>query len=236
LLITVPGPIPAAALSGSKINDRVKVDISNDGTGSSTGRTTVVLYASPDGTYNSNEAQLGIVTRSLNIRAGVSKEVVVPVKTLPASLEGDYFFLASVIAPTQTVQGVSTTAIDISPAFIDLSDAVASIPAVGHLGGNISVSVDVTNNGNVIAKHPLDILFELSPNTDGSDPVQAANVAHPISLKPGTSQLLHLHVPVALGLPSGNQFIVAVIDPMDVFDDTDLANNVAVSVTPVSFR
>lgn len=156
--------------------------------------------------------------------------------TLPASLNGSYFILANVISPTQTVMGVSKTSVVISPQHIDLGDAITSVPAVARLGGKISVALDVTNGGNETAKGTLAILFELSTASDGSNPVQVATLTQRINIKAGKSKVLHLHVPVALGAPSGNQFIAAVLDPANVFNDTNLANNTAISTTPVSFR
>lgn len=236
LLVTVPGPIPASAIAGANVNDHIKVNIANDGTGPSTGRTTITLYASPDGTFDSTDAQLATVTRSLNIKAGFSKTVAVDVKALPQNLDGSYFVLADVIAPTQTVMGVSTSSVDVSPVHVDLANAIVSVPSIGHLGSKISVTLDVTNNGNETAKGILDTLIELSASADGANPFQAANLTNHISIKAGKSVKLHLRVPVALGSPSGNQFIVAVLDPNDVFNDSNLVNNTAISASPVSFR
>jgi hypothetical protein len=236
LLVTVPGPIPASAVAGAKVNDHVKVNIANDGTGKFSGRTTVTLYASPNGILSNTDAQLGTVTRSLGIRAGTSKNVVIVVHTLPQNLDGDYFVLANVIAPTQTVEGVSATAVVVSPAHVDLSNAITSVPGIGHLGHKINVTLDVTNLGNETAKGTLDTLFELSVNIGGSNPFQVATLTKHINLKAGGSVKLHLSVPVALGSPSGNQFIVAVLDPNDLFNDSNLANNTAISAAPVSFR
>jgi CARDB protein len=236
LLVTVPGPIPASAIAGAKVNDRIKVNIANEGAGKFSGRTTVTLYASSDGTFSDADVQLGGTTTGITIPAGTNKSVSIKVSKFPLALNGSYFVLANVITPAQTVEGVSKSAVDVSPANVDLSDALVSVPSVAHLGGKISVTLDVSNHGNEIATGTLDTLFELSSNSAGSNPFQVANVGAHIKLKPGASAKLHLNVPVALGSPSGNQFIVAVVDPSDRFNDSNLANNVAISAAPVTFK
>jgi hypothetical protein len=234
LLVTVPGPIPASAIAGAKLNDRIEVNIANSGSDRLSGRATVTLYASPDGTFSSTDAQLGTVTKNLIIPAGSNKNVVIKVATLPQNLDGNYFVLANVVAPTETVEGVSRTAIDVSPAHVDLANAITSVPAAGHLGSTISVTLDVSNIGNETAKGTLATLFELSTSANGANPFQVATLTKHISITAGKSELLHLRVPVALGSPSGNQFIVAVLDPSNVFNDSNLANNTAISAAPVS--
>jgi len=236
LLVTVPGPVPASAIAGAKVNDHIEVNIANDGPGKLSGRTRVTLYASPNGAYSSSDAQLAVLTKSLNIADGSNKDVALKVGSFPQNLDGNYFLLARVTTPTQTVQGVSGTATAVTPAHVDLSNAVTSVPPIGHLGGKISVNLDIKNLGNEIAKGTLDTLFELSASSDGANPIQAASLTSHIDLKPDASQKLHFSVPVALGSPSGNQFIVAVVDPNDAFNELPRTNNTAVSAVPVSFR
>jgi hypothetical protein len=236
LLVTVPGPVPASAIAGAKVNDHIEVNIANDGPGKFSGRTSVTLFASPTGTYSSTDAQLTVVTKSLSIPDGTSKDVELKVAAFPRNLDGNYFLLASVTTPTQTVQGVSGTEIAVTPAHVDLSNAITSVPATGHLGSKISVNLNIKNLGNEIADGTLDTLFELSQSSDGADAVQVATLTSHINLKPNASEKLHLSVPVALGSPSGNQFVVAVLDPNDVFNESPTSNNTAVSAVPVSFR
>jgi hypothetical protein len=236
LRVSVPGPIPVAAIAGAKVNDRIKVNIANDGTGKFSGRTIVTLYASPDGTYSSVDAQLSGVTSSLSIPAGTNRTVFIKVAKFPQTLSGEFFLLANVITPTQTIVGVSTAKVDVSPPNIDLSDAITSVPSVVHLGGKMNATLNVSNHGNETATGTLGTLFALSTNSDGSNPFTVATLTKHINLKPGATTKLHLSVPVALGSPSGNQFIVAVVDPSDVFNDSNLANNTAVSTSPVSFH
>jgi len=236
LVATVPGPLPSMAVAGAKVNDHVEVTIDNIGTGKSSGRTTITLFAVPTGNNNNPEVQIGSLKESLTIPAGSTKEFKVSVPMIPQSLDGEYNVLADVTAPNATADGTSSTSVDVSPPFIDLSDAITSVPATARIGAKTSVTLDVTNHGNVTATGKLDTLFDLSANSDGSDPFQVANVTAHISIKPGVTAILHLSVPVALGSPSGDQFIVAVVDPQDVFNDTNPDNNTAVSATPVSYH
>ena len=103
------------------------------------------------------------------------------------------------------------------------------------LGSVFSVTLDVTNHGNKTAQGTLDTLFEMSTSGNGSNPFQVANVTVPIKIKPGASEILHLNVPTALGGPTGEEYIVAVLDPMNAFDEPSLSNNTAISLTRVDF-
>jgi uncharacterized membrane protein len=235
LSVTISGPVPTTAVGAVKVNDHITVKIANAGTGKFSGRTAVTLYASSDGTFSASDPQLGAITQNLIIPAGASRNVVVRVPEFPQNLDGDYFLVANVAAPTATAQGVSAAAIDISPAEIDFSNAITAVPAAAKPGARIRVTLDVTNFGNVNATGWLGMIFELSSSSDGSNPIQVANVTSHILIKPGGSEKLPLSVPVPLGSPAGNQFIVSVLDPSDVFNSPNRTNNTAISALPVNF-
>ena len=60
----------------------------------------------------------------------------------------------------------------------------------------------------------------------GSSPVNLATLSKPIVIKPGKMQVLHFLVVLPLGIPTGNQFIVANVDPMRTCTTTqNLLNN-----------
>jgi len=94
--------------------------------------------------------------------------------------------------------------------------------------------VQVTNAGNVTVAHTVDVLLELSTSSDGSNPFQLANLNVHLDVKPGATQTFHLKVPIPAGAPGGNQYLVVVVDPGNVLGDVNLANNTAVSASPIS--
>ena len=54
-----------------------------------------------------------------------------------------------------------------------------------------------------------------------------------MNIQPGKHTTLHLKVPLAVGMPTGNQYIVANVDPANEFLDPLLGDNISVSVSPV---
>ena len=119
---------------------------------------------------------------------------------------------------------------------VDLTGSITSIPTSVALGHTFNVTMTLTNDGLTSAAGVLDILFELSSSSNGSNPFQVANVTTRISLAPGGSKSVTLSVPVALGSLTGDMYLMAVIDPMDAFHDVNMSNNITISTTRISFH
>jgi hypothetical protein len=229
--VTVIGPVPASVTAGATVNDTIAVQLTNNGAARISGATTVKLYAARDG----KDTLLGTVTKTVHLAAGGSKDLDVAVAAFPKKLSGHYFLLADVVAPAQSASGVSTTQVDVVRPHVDLANQIVSVPTTAQLGSTFNVKLDVTNLGTKTAAGTLGTLFEMSTSSNGSNPFQIATITAPIDIKPGATKKLTLTVPVALGSPTGKEFIVAVLDPTDAFSDPDLTNNTAVSLKQVDF-
>ena len=81
----------------------------------------------------------------------------------------------------------------------------------------------------------LPVLFEASTSARGSNPFQVATLTQKFNLNPGASATLHFSIPVASGSPTGHQYVVAVVDPMNSFKESNLSDKVSVSRNPVDF-
>jgi hypothetical protein len=236
LVVSVPGPIPTTAISGEKFVDHIAVSIANDGTGTTSGPYSVTLFASTTTALTVNSSQIFQKPESPHISTQRNKSYTFHVPTLPVNLDGTYYIIAEVSGGQGTAVGASKTTIAITPAHIDLSNVVTKVPTTGRLGQKISVVLTVSNLGNEEAKGKLAVAFSDSIFQSGASAVALGTVSTTIAIKPGFSKPLHLRVPVPLGTLSGNQYIVADIDPLDVFHDTNLANNTAFSGSPVSLH
>jgi hypothetical protein len=118
------------------------------------------------------------------------------------------------------------------PPEIDLSDRLVSVPSSGVIGRSISVTLDVSNSGNILASGPLQVAFAASPTPDGADAFALGTVSTHISLKPGVTHPAHLSIRLPAGVVAGSEYLVATVDPGDLYADVDLSNNTAVSATP----
>jgi hypothetical protein len=223
--------LPMAVVSGTKTPVVASIKIANSGNMTSSGTTTISLYASGDGSV-ADGTLITFVSRRLVIGVGKSVVTAVPLRKYPSVPNGDYFVVAAVTDPDGGASSVSSaTTVNIAAAFIDLAALSVSAPVKGTIGKRLSVTVDVTNDGNSLASGPLQIAFAVSQNTDGSDSFALGTLGTRISLMRGVSRKMVFSVPLVPGTPGGNTYIVATVDPADMFVDSNLMNNTAVSTT-----
>lgn len=235
IVVAVVPPLPSSAISGEIANKRIGINIANNGPDRLHGLGTLTLFASLDGVLGNDDAQITTRNFPLNIPAGRNHTYRLNVHTFPQNLNGNYFIIGQVSGAnaTATTQGTSVSAVTILPAQIDLAATLVKAPRTGHVGRKIGVSVDVTNAGNVSAKGSLAVAFSLSANSDGSNPFAIGSLSRRIVLRAGHHTVLHFAVPLAAGVQSGNQYVVADVDPSNLFSDPNLGNNTMVSLTPV---
>jgi hypothetical protein len=107
------------------------------------------------------------------------------------------------------------------------------VPATATLAKPISVVISLENLGNIQASGSLDVLFETSASASGTNPIQVGNLTTTIKLAPGKTQILHLKPVIASGSPTGEMYLIAVVDPANVFSDIDLANNTVISSSAI---
>jgi len=238
LVASLPGTLAPSAISGAKFNGRISVNVANNGDGKTSGAYTFTLFASTDSTLDSGDSQIYTAKRGLSVRPQKNKTLVFRVPTLPVNLDGSYHILAQVTGAQASATGASGGVIAITPAHVDLSDTPATVPHTAALGKKMNVVLTIANGGNVAAKGVLDIAFAASSDPTGSAPFGLGTVTAHVNIKPSASKVLHLRVPLPLGAMSGNQYIVAtvMVDPKDGVVDSNLLNNVSVSVQPVSLH
>ena len=234
LAVTIPGPLPATEIAGAKVNLAVPVTIANSGTVGAIGKFTIQLYAIQG---SSSTPLTSAVKRSLDVAVGGSDTVKLTLPSFPSSLRGDYTIRATVKFSQKgfnaSLTGESSTRVDLVGPTVDLTGTIVNLPSTATLGQTFPVSLVVKNSGTATAHGSLDVLFEYSASETGSNPFQVANIVSAIDLKPAQSAKLNLKVPLALGSPSGYEYIVAVVDPMDVFNESNTSDKVSVSARPV---
>jgi hypothetical protein len=221
--------IPATVVSGVKTPAFAQLRIVNNGNVPSSGLTPISILASPDGT-----AASGTVIKNfslhLTIRAGRSALVRLALPLFPGVPDIVNSIVAQVTDPTGGISSItSSTTINLAAPVIDLSSPQLIVPATGTVGRPISVTLSITNNGNVFAKGTLQIAF-----TDTSDALPTVSVK--INLKPGGTQRLKLRVPIPAGSQPGSQTLTANLDPMNTFEESDLTNNTVSSVVPIQLK
>ena len=114
---------------------------------------------------------------------------------------------------------------------VNLIGDITRVPASVTLGNAFSATVIITNNGTKTADGTLNVLFEFSTSSNGSNPFQVAVPTKKIDLAPGVSLKVRFSVPTALGGPTGLDYVVAVVDPTDAFKELNLTDNTSISHT-----
>jgi hypothetical protein len=122
---------------------------------------------------------------------------------------------------------------------VDLVDAVSFIaPKTGTLkpGQAVTAQVQVANRGTTAAKGNLGFVLGLSANADGASMVIPETTSKKINLAAGASKSFSIKLKVPVGFVPGTYFAVAEVDPINLFNDTNLLNNAAVSLNSVAVQ
>ncbi len=226
--------LPNSIVSGTTQHGSVLVDFVNNGSTTDQGTFKVEVFASDDGVMT----EIGHGRGFRVLGAGDSGDVDVAVIVHKTLGVGSYELLAEVTDPLgSTSTSTSGPTFAVVPAVIDLSDTVSIVapPSSQVLPGkSCKLAVEVTNNGNTKAIGPLTIDFSFSANPDGSDPQMAPTKIRHLGLAAGAETVFRISERVAVGTTPDPYFVAADIDPNDTFNETDLANNTAVTPTELT--
>jgi hypothetical protein len=198
--------LASAVVGGSKSKAVATVKITNGGNVASTGTTTVGIYASPDG--NTDDAVLiEPLPKKISIKPGGSATIAVPLKLIPASLDGTYTILAEVTDPDgQTTSVNSGTTVQVAPAFVSIaaSSAVFS-PSTIAAGKTATLTVTLENRGNVPTTGQATIGIGLS--TDGTtEAPNPASLFKTVALPVAKPVVLHLKFTIPSTTEAGAYF------------------------------
>jgi hypothetical protein len=220
--------LPAAVVAGSRTSAAAVVKVTNAGNVPSSGITSVGLYASTDG-IAADGSLLKTLSRRLVIQPGKFINLSVPLGAYPTVAAGDYEIIAQVVDPqSQVSSAASTSTVQISPAYINLTVANPAAPTTATTGKSIVVSLLLSNTGNVIAAGPLQIEFGFAATADGSNPTNLPLITTQIHLLPGKSQLLRVRLPIPASLTAGTDYLVVDLDPSNTFNESSVTDNSAV--------
>ena len=196
--------LPTAVVTGRPVRGTVAVTLTNGGTATSTGATTVTLYAVA-GASDSAVTPIARVTRRLTLRAGRSARVAVPVRG-PVLPGGAY----SVVARVTDAAGGTSTAADDRPLGVAAAHAAVSVgvtsvqPRAVTPGRMLLLTLAVVNGGNVAATGPAMIAVSLVADGSGP-PVGVATVNRPLRVAAGGRAVpVRVAVRVPTAVPAGS--------------------------------
>ena len=237
---TITGVLPATLVATVKNTTSVTLTLTNSGAVPAKGPYTIRLFASVDQTLDPSDTLISTTAKTLaSLKAGAGRSMKFKLGTVPVvPTDGAYFILADITgAINGGVDSVSASAgtVAIANPFIDLSDTVAiTAPAAGRTvtpGKPFTLTVDVTNHGNVTATGPLAIDIGRSLSAAGTTPTDEGITAKTVKILPGKTDVIKLTRNVPVDVSLGSYFYVATIDPSAAFANTDLTDNVAITAT-----
>jgi hypothetical protein len=233
LVPTAVSNIPANVVGGQHTNGAIFVDVENTGAAAIRGDYTLTLLVSPDGAIGDASA---FTTRNeflARLNPGTTRAVRVAIGNYPAVAAGNYHVLAEIggsLAGVGDNVVASTETVNIATPFIDLTDSIRLVgPSTIDPGQRYGLVVTVTNNGNAIARGPLEFQLGTSAASDGSSTTIISTPTRPLVLPAGRSESFLFVERVAAGTAPGSFFGDVTIDPNDTFGESNTTNNFAVT-------
>lgn len=230
LTASLSGALPTSVIAGQKATIRQKVTISSDEAVSTTVTVNVSLSTSP--TFDSTNAVSVplTLTKPLHLAAGKSTSMPITLKSLPSTVPAGTYHLQVVATPASgatTADASSTATMSVVAPFIDLSSTFAKTPTTVKLGHRVVVGFYVTNNGNIPAVGRPE--FQVGASPDGkvdNSTVIIGKFLHSISIKPGKSTLVRF---ASIPKAKGTFYLVAAADLNNIFNETNIDNNVIIA-------
>ncbi len=195
--------------------------LKNAGNQLATGAVTITLYASLDNNVESGDAVLATMAgKSLKLKAHASQALKMKF-ALPTSLSsGNYYVVAKVNAPASatgaalTANTAASRPVAIQSPFVNLTAPALATPAGMHPGSSATVSVTLTNAGNVTASGTVSVeLFAAAGATPAAGDASLGKQTLKLKLKPNASQKYVLKIAVPQTLSPGTYFFLAELTP-----------------------
>jgi uncharacterized repeat protein (TIGR01451 family) len=196
---------PAGALAGSNVDVNAPLAITN--TGKPFANTVQIdLYANGAGDLDGNEVRIRSYSVPISLPAGGRMTLSLPIRSLPPALPAGTYHLLALLTEPYTVASLAASpqTVTLTEPFIQPSLSFGAVnPATLTAGELATVSVTVTNNGNVAAKG---IDLGLSLSSDGVTPIPDV-LLHAIQstarIAPGHSKTFRLRFKVPSHLAPG---------------------------------
>ncbi len=222
---------PRSVLGGA--NGTISVQVRETGTQVAAGTFSVKLFTAADGVTAASP--FASIPERLKLKSGQAMTLHLKF-AFPSSLsDGSYNVVATVdtgaVRDLNTVNNtaVSATVVDIAAPFIDLTGSGLVAPVFNGTKP-ASIAFTLTNNGNIAMGAKASTLQFLAA-TSGTLTGAVVIATQPLrpNLKASSSHAVRAKLVLPSTVPAGTYFLLALLDPSNVFDDTNTSNNLVVS-------
>jgi hypothetical protein len=215
----VGSTLASSVVSGTKSPATVKLQITNHGNVTSTGTTTVAIYASAAPTAAGGTL---ICTESVKLPIGARKSAAlnVALKNIPAINNGSYYLVAQLTDPNGNVTSAASGSIyTIAAPYISLAESVtvSGLPATLTSGASTHAvaTVEITNGGNIATTGTSQLSLAFVPTGGSTAPVPIKSESLSLRIKPGSGTKVQVPLGTIPTLTSGVDYVVRaqVTDP-----------------------
>jgi uncharacterized delta-60 repeat protein len=225
LIAKLLSTLPASTLGGAK--GTATVSITENGTTQAVGTVTLTLQLAND-SAGTDAVTVHTLTTKINLRQGQIHSYKLQFNYSTTLANGNYYLIAKVTDATgvndlnqNNNTAPSSSAVTIAPPKITLSSSTLTETGALAASKPAKFSIDITNNGNIPANGNIEIELVLSPDQTTTDGVTIATPTLHINQKASVSQLYHLTAKLNASIPSGTQYLIAVVDPTDSLGSHD---------------
>jgi uncharacterized delta-60 repeat protein len=229
LVDALVGSLPHAVIGGAK--GTISVQVRETGTQLASGTFSVQLFTVAHGAIAAGQVPFASIAERLKLKQGQS--ILLHVKfAFPSSLANGNYQIAATIATgsmhdlnTANNTAISAAAVTIAAPFIDLTGSGLSAPAFSGTKP-ASIAFTVTNNGNIPTPAKSSTLQFLA-STDGTlaSAVPLATQPFRPNLKASSSHVLRTKLALPSALAAGTYTLLVLLDPANLFNDSDVSNN-----------
>jgi hypothetical protein len=213
--------IPSAIIAGTPTHGAVTVTLTNvTAQMIREPQTTIHLYASADGTIDSNSVLIQQWITNVKVKAGKVQSFKLNVKNLPASMASGTYTLMIRVSNTLGTFGYffEGPTIQVTAARIAFTETLAAVnlPTTVVSGDNNGGDAEfvLTNNGNFTSAGPIRIDLTISSNSGQLGTTLKTVIVSP-TIAPGQSRTIKVPLGTLPALAGGSYYLVAeVTDPL----------------------
>jgi hypothetical protein len=234
---TILSHAAASVIAGQKLNATEMITLTNTSGSTLNGSFGAALYLSSTTSLNSSSILLPeSFGKTTTLKNGKAIKSTLKIASLSASVPtGKYYVVVQSTDPSDaTATAASSSEISVSAPEVDLSGSFATAPTSVVVGNKAKVSLTLTEAGNIPVTS-LGILFVISIDGQLSDGFQLANVTAKVKLQPNKPMVVPISIPIPEGSATGQQYLVAVLDPQDLLNNVNTSNNVFHTQNKITF-
>jgi hypothetical protein len=213
----VTGIKPTEVIGGARAS--LVVNVQDQGNDPAAGGATVTVYLSADSTLSSDDSPVGHVSGTIKLSPGVKKRTFKLKFVYPTSLtDGAYYVLAQVLSPTipdaapATDVAATAFAVPVAQPFVSIAGQFHGAAVV--TAKMISITISLTNQGNVAAKGTAQLQIFASTDTalDAGDTALNAQTPERVHIKSNGTGTIRIRLKRTPGSFSGDDYILLALD------------------------